>query len=211
MIKYKYIAIEGNIGAGKTTLARFLADWLNGSLLLEEFEKNPFLKAFYNGKDFAVHSELQFILDRSRQLSEFFSKDHGLIISDYVPEKSLIFSKMNLSEKDYKIIKQLTNVLYQPFKKPDLIIFIDRSLNDLMQKIFLRGRDFEQKIDKSYIERLSIGYEKWLKTISYPVLRINANEIDINNPKKLIDAFKIILEQDYQHIQRRIHLKELIN
>ena len=85
----------------------------SGSLLLEEFEKNPFLKPFYEGKDFAVHSELQFILDRSRQLTDFFSKDHELIIYDYVPEKSLIFSKMNLSEKDYKIIKQLTNVLYK--------------------------------------------------------------------------------------------------
>ena len=95
MLKYKHIAIEGNIGAGKTTLAKMLSSHLDSSLLLEEFEDNHFLKAFYNGKDFAIHAEIQFILDRSKQLADFFSKKHQLIISDYVPEKSLIFSKLS--------------------------------------------------------------------------------------------------------------------
>ena len=204
MIRYNHIAIEGNIGAGKTTLAKMLSRYLGSSLLLEEFEDNHFLKAFYNGKDFAVHAEIQFILDRSKQLADFFSKKHQLIISDYVPEKSLIFSKMNLSESEYKIIKDLTSVLYKNFQKPDLILFIDRSTEDLIENIIKRGRVYEQNIDGSYIENLNNGYEDWLGEINCPVLRINANEIDISHPEKLAESFKKLFQQEYSNDQRVI-------
>ena len=204
MIRYKHIAIEGNIGAGKTTLAKMLSRYLGSSLLLEEFEDNHFLKAFYNGKDFAIHAEIQFILDRSKQLADFFSKKHQLIISDYVPEKSLIFSKMNLSESEYKIIKDLTSVLYKNFQKPDLILFIDRSTEDLIENIIKRGRVYEQNIDGSYIENLNNGYEDWLGEINCPVLRINANEIDISHPEKLAESFKKLFQQEYSNDQRII-------
>ena len=163
-----------------------------------------FLKAFYNGKDFAVHAEIQFILDRSKQLADFFSKKHQLIISDYVPEKSLIFSKMNLSESEYKIIKDLTSVLYKNFQKPDLILFIDRSTEDLIENIIKRGRVYEQNIDGSYIENLNNGYEDWLGEINCPVLRINANEIDISHPEKLAESFKKLFQQEYSNDQRVI-------
>ena len=204
MIRYKHIAIEGNIGAGKTTLAKMLSRYLGSSLLLEEFEDNHFLKAFYNGKDFAIHAEIQFILDRSKQLADFFSKKHQLIISDYVPEKSLIFSKMNLSESEYKIIKDLTSVLYKNFQKPDLILFIDRSTEDLIENIIKRGRAYEQNIDGRYIENLNNGYEDWLGEINCPVLRINANEIDISHPEKLAESFKKLFQQEYSNDQRII-------
>ena len=204
MLKYKHIAIEGNIGAGKTTLAKMLSSHLGSSLLLEEFEDNHFLKAFYNGKDFAIHAEIQFILDRSKQLADFFSKKHQLIISDYVPEKSLIFSKMNLLDNEYKIVKELTNVLYKSFQKPDLIIFIDRNTNELIDNIIKRGRSYEQNIDGSYIEKITRGYEGWLNEVKCPVLRINANEIDMNNPKKLADSFRKLFQQEYSNKQRKI-------
>ena len=204
MIRYNHIAIEGNIGAGKTTLAKMLSRYLGSSLLLEEFEDNHFLKAFYNGKDFAIHAEIQFILDRSKQLADFFSKKHQLIISDYVPEKSLIFSKMNLSESEYKIIKDLTSVLYKNFQKPDLILFIDRSTEDLIENIIKRGRVYEQNIDGRYIENLNNGYEDWLGEINCPVLRINANEIDISHPEKLAESFKKLFQQEYSNDKRVI-------
>ena len=204
MLKYKHIAIEGNIGAGKTTLAKMLSSHLGSSLLLEEFEDNHFLKAFYNGKDFAIHAEIQFILDRSKQLADFFSKKHQLIISDYVPEKSLIFSKMNLLDNEYKIVKELTNVLYKSFQKPDLIIFIDRNTNELIDNIIKRGRSYEQNIDGSYIEKITSGYEGWLNEVKCPVLRINANEIEMNNPKKLADSFRKLFQQEYSNKQRKI-------
>ena len=204
MLKYKHIAIEGNIGAGKTTLAKMLSSHLGSSLLLEEFEDNHFLKAFYNGKDFAIHAEIQFILDRSKQLADFFSKKHQLIISDYVPEKSLIFSKMNLLDNEYKIVKELTNVLYKSFQKPDLIIFIDRNTNELIDNIIKRGRSYEQNIDGSYIEKITRGYEGWLNEVKCPVLRINANEIDMNNPEKLANSFRKLFQQEYSNKQRKI-------
>jgi len=204
MMKYKHIAIEGNIGAGKTTLAKILSRHLESSLLLEEFEDNHFLKAFYNGKDFAIHAEIQFILDRSKQLADFFSKKHQLIISDYVPEKSLIFSKMNLPDTEFKIIKDLTDILYRNFQKPDLIIFIDRNTEDLIENIIKRGRVYEQKIDGQYIQNLNDGYEDWLDEINLPVLRIKANEIDMNQPEKLAQVFKKLFQQEYSNNQRRI-------
>ena len=96
MLNYKHIAIEGNIGAGKTTLSNFLAKNFNGDLLLEEFEENEFLKDFYDNNSFALHAEVQFVLDRSKQLFQFHSQPHNLIFSDYYPMKSLIFSKNEL-------------------------------------------------------------------------------------------------------------------
>jgi len=211
MIKYKYIAIEGNIGAGKTTLSKFLAKYLNASLLLEEFEENYFLKEFYKGKDFAIHSELQFILDRSRQLSEFFSKKHELIISDYVPQKSLIFSEMNLPNNEFKIIEDLTSVLYKPFIKADLLIFIDSSSKQLMQNIIKRARPYENNINEEYLEKLTLCYEEWISKLKIPVLRIKSDEINLNNPKDLSASFKIIFSSNYQSKQREISLKSLMN
>ena len=210
MVKYKHIAIEGNIGAGKTTLAKFLSKHLNGSLLLEQFEENHFLKAFYDGKDFALHAELQFILDRSKQLSDFFSKEHELIISDYIPQKSLIFSKMNLSKDEYTVIANLTKILYKQFSNPDLIIFIDRDNDGLIDNIMKRGRPYESKIDYSYINNLTQGYEDWLEEVKQPVLRINASEINMSQPERLSNAFIKILNQKYTNNQRKITLKELI-
>ena len=211
MMKYKYIAIEGNIGAGKTTLSKFLAKHLDAALLLEEFEENYFLKEFYKGKDFAIHSELQFILDRSRQLSEFFSKKHQLIISDYVPQKSLIFSEMNLPINEFNIIEDLTNVLYKPFIKADLLIFIDSSSKQLMQNITKRARAYESNINEEYLKKLTLCYEKWLSNLEIPVLRIKSDEINLKTPKDLTAAFKIIFSGDYQNKQREISLKNLIN
>ena len=211
MIKYKYIAIEGNIGAGKTTLSKFLAKHLNASLLLEEFEENYFLKEFYKGKDFAIHSELQFILDRSRQLSEFFSKKHKLIISDYVPQKSLIFSEMNLPNNEFKIIEDLTSVLYKPFIKADLLIFIDSSSKQLMQNIIKRARPYENNINEEYLEKLTLCYEEWISKLEIPVLRIKSDEINLKNPKDLSASFKIIFSSNYQSKQREISLKSLMN
>ncbi len=202
--------MEGNIGAGKTTLAKFLSKHLNGSLLLEQFEENHFLKAFYDGKDFALHAELQFILDRSKQLSDFFSKDHTLIISDYIPQKSLIFSKMNLSKDEYRVIANLTKILYKQFSDPDLIIFIDRDNEGLIDNIMKRGRPYESKIDHSYINNLTQGYEDWLEEVKQPVLRINASEINMSQPERLSNAFIKILNQKYTNNQRKITLKELI-
>ena len=209
-INYKYIAVEGNIGAGKTTLAKFLSAQLNGSLLLEEFEDNQFLKAFYSGEDFALHAELQFILDRSKQMAEFFNNTRKLVFSDYVPQKSLIFSKINLNEKEFKSVKSLTNLLYKPFQEPDLVIFIERDVEDLIENIYKRGRVFEQSIDEKYIESIMNGYDQWLKELKQPVLRIKAKQIDMRKPVKLTQAFSSILRGNYSKNEIEINLHQLM-
>lgn len=209
-MNYKYIAIEGNIGAGKTTLAKFLATNLNGAILLEEFEENQFLKAFYNGEDFALHAELQFVLDRSKQMAEFFNCQRPLVFSDYVPQKSLIFSKINLNKKEFETVKTLTNLLYKPFTKPDLVIFIERDVEDLIENIYKRGRNFEQSINEKYIQSLMSGYDEWLKELNQPVLRIKANQIDMSKPAELTEAFASILKGNYSKNELDINLCQLM-
>ena len=209
-MNYKYIAIEGNIGAGKTTLAKFLATNLNGAILLEEFEENQFLKAFYNGEDFALHAELQFVLDRSKQMAEFFNCQRPLVFSDYVPQKSLIFSKINLNKKEFETVKTLTNLLYKPFTKPDLVIFIERDVEDLIENIYKRGRNFEQSINEKYIQSLMSGYDEWLKELNQPVLRIKANQIDMSKPADLTEAFASILKGNYSKNELDINLCQLM-
>ena len=209
-IEYKFIAIEGNIGAGKTTLAKFLASRLNGSLLLEEFEDNQFLKEFYSGKGFAIHAELQFVLDRSKQLADFFDAEHKLIFSDYVPQKSLVFSEINLKAKEFKTVQSLTNELYKPFAQPDLIIYIDRDIDALIENIYKRGRTFEQQIDEQYIHAIMKGYNKWLKQLNQPVLRIKAQEIDMKKPTELEAAFRLAFSRRYSKNQLSLNLNELM-
>ena len=209
-IKYKFIAIEGNIGAGKTTLAKFLASRLNGSLLLEEFDDNQFLKEFYSGKGFAIHAELQFVLDRSKQLADFFDAEHTLIFSDYVPQKSLVFSEINLKAKEFKTVQSLTNELYKPFAQPDLIIYIDRDIDALIENIYKRGRSFEQQIDEQYIHAIMKGYNKWLKQLNQPVLRIKAQEIDMKKPTELEAAFRLAFSRRYSKNQLSLNLNELM-
>ena len=111
---------------------------------------------------------------------------------------------MNLLDNEYKIVKELTNVLYKSFQKPDLIIFIDRNTNELIDNIIKRGRSYEQNIDGSYIEKITRGYEGWLNEVKCPVLRINANEIDMNNPEKLANSFRKLFQQEYSNKQRKI-------
>ena len=166
-MKYKHIAVEGNIGAGKTTLTKFLSSILDASTLLEEFEENKFLKAFYNTGEFAFQSEIQFLLDRSKQLNEFYKKNHSLIISDYYVNKSLIFSKINLNEYEFQLLKNLHGHLFGVLPPPDLLIFLDRSLDVLFANIMRRNRPYEKNMDLNYLKKLDHYYENWLEGLHF--------------------------------------------
>jgi len=188
-------------------LSNFLADKFKGDLLLEEFEENEFLKDFYSNNDFALHAETQFVLDRSKQLFQFHSKPHDLIISDYYPLKSLIFSKINLSSKEFDLIKNLVESLYQQVPKPDILLFLNRPLDELQKNIISRGRVYEKEMSQDYLFTLSKAYENFLqRVLDIPVLYINANEINLEKPELLEQSFRELLSRPHSKGVKRINL-----
>jgi len=209
---YKYIAIEGNIGVGKSTLANFLGQFLDAKLLLEEFEENESLKDFYSNKAFALQAELQFLLDRNRQLHRFHTNNTQLIIADYIPLKSLVFAQQNLSTKDYNLYRQVANQLLSEFPQPDLVIFLNRTTSDLLKNINKRGREYENNMDVAYLDNLNETYKKTLpELVSCPILNIDAKEINLQKPKSLENAFSKIFEMQYASETRNIDLKALVD
>ena len=193
-MKNKYIAIEGNIGVGKTTLAKFLAKHFNGSLLLEEFAENKFLKLFYKTKDYAFHSEMQFLLDRSLQMNTFFDQDHPIVFSDFHIEKSLVFSKMNLSKSNYSIVENIHQSLFKNFPKPDMLIFLDSDIEHVSKNIKARNRDFEKDLGNEYLENLINNYNFWLDKLKVPVIKIDAQSIHYDNEKLLLKNLSPLLK-----------------
>ena len=193
-MKNKYIAIEGNIGVGKTTLAKFLANHFNGSLLLEEFAENKFLKLFYKTKDYAFHSEMQFLLDRSLQMNTFFDQDHPIVFSDFHIEKSLVFSKMNLSKSNYSIVENIHQSLFNNFPKPDMLIFLDSGIEHVSKNIKARNRDFEKDLGIEYLDNLIKNYNFWLDKLKVPVIKIDAQSIHYDNEKLLLKNLSSLLK-----------------
>jgi len=193
-MKNKYIAIEGIIGVGKTTLAKFLANNFNGSLLLEEFAENKFLKLFYQTKDYAFQNEMQFLLDRSLQMNTFFDQDHSIVFSDFHIEKSLVFSKMNLSKSNYSIVENIHHSLFKNFPKPDMLIFLDSGIDHIIKNIKSRNRDFEKDLGIEYLENLIQNYNFWLDKLKVPIIKIDAQSIYYDNEKLLLKNLYSLLK-----------------
>ena len=194
---YKYIAIEGNIGVGKTTLTKFLSKEFNGSVLLEEYTENKFLKKFYKSGNYSFEMEMQFLIDRSLQMNDFFEKKHQLIFSDFHISKSLIFSKMNLDNTSYKIIKNAHLNLFQHFPKPDAIIFIDGSIENILENIDKRNRSFEKNFKREYLEKLIKNYNSWIDNQITPVYKIDSDEIKSSDDDELKNRFISLLKFKY--------------
>ena len=193
-MKNKYIAIEGNIGVGKTTLAKFLANHFNGSLLLEEFDENKFLKLFYQTKDYAFHSEMQFLLDRSLQMNTFFDQNHSIVFSDFHIEKSLVFSRMNLSNSNYSVVEKIHQSLFKNLPSPDALIFLDSDIEQISKNIKFRNRDFEQDLEIEYLKDLVKNYNIWLNKLKVPVIKIAAKSINYDNKELVIKKLSPLLK-----------------
>ena len=193
-MKNKYIAIEGNIGVGKTTLAKFLANHFNGSLLLEEFAENKFLKLFYQTKDYAFHSEMQFLLDRSLQMNTFFDQNHSIVFSDFHIEKSLVFSEMNLSKSNHSMIEKIHESLFKNFPTPDMLIFLDSDIEQISRNIKSRNRNIEQDLEIEYLENLVKNYNVWLNKLKVPAIKIDAKSINYDNEELLIKKLSHLLK-----------------
>ncbi len=194
---YNFIAIEGNIGAGKTTLAEMIAQQYNGKLILEQFEDNPFLAKFYDNPDrYAFPLELSFLAERYQQLSkelpsqELFS---DFTISDYFLNKSVIFARKTLTEDEYQLFFKLFNIMNANLPKPDLLVHLYVNTNRLQQNIKKRGRDYERKIQDQYLENIQSSYFEYLKQQKgLKILLLDINHLDfVENPQHynlIIDA-----------------------
>jgi 2-amino-4-hydroxy-6-hydroxymethyldihydropteridine diphosphokinase len=177
---YNYIAIEGNIGAGKTSLAHQIAYDYNAKLILERFADNPFLPKFYEEPQrYAFTLEMSFLADRYQQISDDLSQldlFKDFMVSDYDIYKSLIFSKITLQEDEFKLYRKLFYLMYKDIAKPDLYVYLYQNTQRLQENIKKRGRDYEQNIDDEYLEKINSGYLDFLKNQS----ELNVKIIDIS-------------------------------
>lgn len=166
--KYSYLAIEGNIGAGKTSLATKIAHDFNAKLILERFKDNPFLPKFYtDASRYAFTLEMSFLADRYQQISDDLAQldlFKDFIVSDYDVFKSLIFSKITLQEDEFKLYRKLFYLMHKDLKKPDLYVYLYQNTKRLQENIKKRGRDYEQNIEDAYLEQIHTGYLDFLKT-----------------------------------------------
>ena len=167
MLKYNYIAIEGNIGAGKTSLASKIADDFNAKLILERFKDNPFLPKFYEDANrYAFPLEMSFLADRYQQLVDdttqldLFKES---VVADYDVNKSLIFAGITLPEEEYALYKKLFQLMHKELPKPDLYVYLYQNTERLLENIRNRGRDYEQSIQAEYLQKLNAGYLEFIK------------------------------------------------
>lgn len=199
---YNFIAIEGNIGAGKTTLCHQLAERFGCDLVLEQFTDNPFLPPFYEQPErYAFPVELFFMTERHKQLLEHFSQPdlfRSFTVADYFFVKTLLFAKNNLSEEEFRLFQRLFLVLNATFPKPDLLLYLHRPVEVLLKQIKKRGRDIEQHISPAYLTEIQDAYFDYLKAeTETPVLILELGDADFQGDASAFEAIAQIL--DVQH------------
>jgi len=192
-----YIAIEGPIGVGKTSLANLLSKRLSAKLILEKFEDNPFLSEFYDDPArFAFQTQLFFLLQRYQQQQDIRQVDmfHNLLISDYMFIKDRLFASLNLDDKEMNLYDSIANMMERNVINPDLIIYLQADTSTLMKNIDKRGRDFENNISYDYINALNEIYtEYFFRYNDTPLVIINTNNIDfVNNTEDLDQVIEYI-------------------
>ncbi|MCA8836879.1 MAG: deoxynucleoside kinase [Gammaproteobacteria bacterium] len=194
-----FIAIEGPIGVGKSTLARRLSELCNANLVLEEAGENDFLPDFYrNQRRFALHTQLSFLIRRTRQFedlrqSRLFDR---CCIADYTLEKNQLFAQLTLSDAEYKLYTQIQELLHRDQIRPDLVIYLQAPVDTLIDRISARGIDYELNIDSDYLRRLCAAYVDFFHSFdACPLLIINAQSIDfVENDHVLKDLARKISE-----------------
>lgn len=199
-MKWNYLAVEGNIGSGKTTLAHKLAMHYQGRLLLEQFADNPFLPLFYKDKArYAFPLELSFLAERYQQQQEtLLNRDlfQEVTIADYIWEKSQLFAHVNLNEAEYSLFQRMADIMKANLPKPDLILFLHTPVYKLQQQIKARGRTYEQTIEDSYLKTIEAAYMQFLEQTELPVLRLDMTHVDINRPGHLEQLIDFLEKQE---------------
>lgn len=202
IIPYNYIAIEGNIGAGKTTLATRMSQQFNTRLILEQFEDNSFLPKFYEDPSrYAFPLELSFLADRFQQLKNQLAVQdmfHPVTIADYFILKSLIFAKKTLNSEEFTLYERLFSIIENVLPKPDLLVYLYLDISRLQSNIRMRGRVYEQKIEDDYLQRIQEGYIDYIKQQQgLRVLLIDTNKLDFVAHQEDYDQLISIIMKEY--------------
>jgi deoxyadenosine/deoxycytidine kinase len=210
----RYIAVEGVIGAGKTTLCSMLGETLGARVVQEQFEENPFLKDFYRDPErYAFQTQIFFLLTRYRQQRTLSQADlfHRFLVTDYIFEKDKIFAYLNLEDEELKLYETLISSIEHNIVQPDLVVYLQSSVQRLMQNIRHRGRPYEAPIEESYIRDLNEAYNYFFfRYKATPLLIVNASEIDfVNDREQYNDLVSQIFRQNraaveyYNPIQKK--------
>lgn len=208
--QYNYISIEGTIGAGKTTLAKMLAQHYNAELILESFEDNAFLAGFYEDPErYAFSVELSFLAERHQQLKRVAPGPNlfnEMYISDYFLSKSLVFASTNLKELEYILFRDVFNIMFQTVPKPDLLVYLYQPVGQLLLNIRKRGRRFEQNIQAEYLDRIQTQYLEFFRKYAeqLKVIILDISKLDFVKNEQ---DFKSIVNVIEKPISNGVHHK----
>ncbi len=197
----RYIAVEGVIGAGKTSLSRMVSERLNARLVLEQFEENPFLERFYEDPEhYSFQTQIFFLLSRYRQQQDLFQADlfHNALVTDYIFDKDKIFAYLNLQDDELRLYETLVSSIEKNIPTPDLVVYLQSSVERLMSNIRARGRKYEENISEEYIKDLNEAYNYFFfRYKNAPLLIVNSTEIDfVNNKEDFEELYKEILRSN---------------
>ncbi|MEY3946272.1 MAG: hypothetical protein RJB03_978 [Bacteroidota bacterium] len=209
-MNYRFVTIEGNIGAGKTTLAQLLAKKLNARLILEEFADNPFLAKFYeNPSQYAFPVELFFMAERYKQQKELVNQQdlfQTITISDYLFTKCLLFAKVNLPDDEFRLYQRLFEIIHQQLTQPDLLIYLHSPVNKLQENIRKRNRPYEQKIPNDYLYNIQETYTHYIRQHNMKTLYIDVTHADFLENESHLNTVLDALNKDYSHGQHFLTL-----
>ena len=199
---YQFVAIEGNIGAGKTTLTNRISTEWGCQTILEQFTDNPFLPLFYKQPErYAFPVELFFMTERHKQLQEILTQQslfQPLVLADYFFIKTLLFARNNLLEEEYRLFQRLFDVLNASFPKPGLLVYIHRPINALLKNISKRGRSYETDISREYLQSLQEAYLEYFRTdTSFPIVVVEAADIDFFTDDDAYQSLLNVLKNKY--------------
>jgi deoxyadenosine/deoxycytidine kinase len=209
-LKYNFITIEGNIGAGKTTLANLLAKHYNARLILEQFADNPFLPKFYeNPQQYAFPLELFFMAERFKQLKDLIQqKDifQSVTITDYLFTKCLLFAKVNLPEDEFRLYQSLFDIILQQLVQPEILIYLHAPVSKLQSNIRKRARSYEQKIPDDYLFSIQETYTQYIKQHNIKTLFVDASNADFLENEAHLQTIIDALDREYPEGQHYLSL-----
>ncbi|HLO38494.1 MAG TPA: deoxynucleoside kinase [Lacibacter sp.] len=209
-MKYHFVTIEGNIGAGKTTLAHMLSKHYNARLILEEFADNPFLPKFYeNPKQFAFPLELFFMAERYKQLKDLLHTQdmfNSITISDYLFTKCLLFAKVNLPADEFRLYQSLFDIIHQQLIQPEILIYLHSPVSRLQQNIRKRNRSYEQQIADDYLFSIQETYTQYIKQHNVKTLFVDASNADFLSNNAHLQVIIDALDKEYEQGQHYLTL-----